>query len=212
MRKNNIKNKQQNVVKATITNIIVAFIYVAVIILIIHTFFSETISKAISLIDTISVETNKDILKDVKLNLASKNLESYPEYGTRYGKIKIPSLDVDLPLYFGDTLAILKNGVGHYSGSYFPGEGGSVLCVGHNTFGMLRRLPEIKKGAKIIIETTYGTFTYEVYETKIVKETDLAAAPIQREKEMLMLYTCYPLYTIGYAPYRFFAYANLVEE
>lgn len=212
MHKNNIKNKQQSVIKATITNIIVAFMYVTVVVLFIYIFFSDSISKAISLIDTISIQTSKEELKDIKLNLTSKNLENYPEYGTKYGKIKIPSLSVDLPLYFGDTLEILKKGVGHYSGSYFPGEGGSILCVGHNTYGMLRKLPEIKEGAKITIETSYGNFNYEVYETKIVKETDLAAAPIQREKEMLMLYTCYPLHTIGYAPYRFFAYANLVEE
>lgn len=77
---------------------------------------------------------------------------------------------------------------------------------------MLKTLPLIKKGENIIIETTYGKYVYEVYGTKVVHQTELDAAPIQNEKEILMLYTCYPMDTIGYASERFFAYANLVEE
>ncbi len=206
------KHNQTNVMRATIKNIIVAFIYVIIIFAIVYIPFSDTISRAISLIDMISVKTSEQVLKDVKIDLKTKNLENYPKYGTKYGKIKIPSLNIDLPLYYGDKLSILRYGVGHTGGSYFPGEGGSILCMGHNTRGMLRKLPEIKNGEKIIIETTYGIYTYEVYDTKIVKQTELEAAPIQREKEILMLYTCYPVNSIGHAKKRFFAYANLIEE
>jgi len=170
------------------------------------------ISEAVSLVNMVSIKTNEKVLKDVKIDLKTKNLKNYPEYGTKYGTIKIPSLNINLPLYYGDSLSIIRYGVGHSSGSYFPGEGGSILCVGHNTSGMLRKLPEIQNGAEIIIETTYGKYTYKVYDTKVVEQTQLEAAPIQREKEILMLYTCYPINSIGHAKNRFFAYANLVEE
>lgn len=206
------KENKTNIVKATIKNVIVAFIYVIIIFAIIYIFFADTISRAISLVDLISVETSKDILKDVKIDLTTKNLESYPKYGSKYGTIRIPSLDVNLPIYYGDTLSILRYGVGHTSGSYFPGEGGSILYMGHNTAGMLRRLPKIKKGAQIIVETTYGKYTYEVYDTKIVQQTDLEAAPIQRENEILMLFTCYPVNSIGHAKKRFFTYSKLIDE
>ena len=205
------KNKT-DIIKATIKNVIVAFIYVIIIFAVVYILFADTISRAISLVDLISVETGEDILKDVKLDLQTKDLESYPKYGTKYGKIKIASLGIDLPLYYGDTLSILRDGIGHTSGSYFPGEGGSILCMGHNTYGMLRRLPEIKKGAKIVIETTYGTYTYEVYDTKVVRQTQLDAAPIQRDNEILMLYTCYPVDSIGHAKSRFFTYSKLIDE
>lgn len=206
------KEIKTNVMRATIKNLIVAFVYVIIIFAIIYIPFSGTISGAISLIDMISVETSEEVLKDVKIDLTTKNLATYPDYGKKYATIKIPSLDIDLPLYYGDTLSILRNGVGHSSGSYFPGEGGSIICMGHNTYGMLRKLPEIKNGAQIVIETSYGKYTYEVYDTKVVKQTELEAAPIQREKEILMLYTCYPVNSIGHAKNRFFAYAKLVEE
>lgn len=206
------KEKRQSVVGATIRSIIVAFLYVSIILGIVYLLFADTISEAVSLVDMVSIKTSEKVLKDVKIDLKTKNLESYPEYGTKYGTIKIPSLNIDLPLYYGDSLSIIRYGVGHSSGSYFPGEGGSVLCVGHNTSGMLRDLPKIKNGVKIIIETNYGKYTYKVYDTKVVKQTELEAAPIQREKEILMLYTCYPINSIGHAKNRFFTYANLIEE
>jgi len=205
-------NNKQNVLGATIKNIIVAFLYVIIIFGVTYVLFGSTISRAISLIDMISIKTNEEVLKDMKIDLKTKNLENYPEYGTKYGTIEIPSLNINLPLYYGDSLSTIRYGVGHSSGSYFPGEGGSILCVGHNTRGMLRNLPNIENGAKIIIKTTYGKYTYEVYDTKVVKQTELDAALIQRQKEILMLYTCYPVNSIGHAKNRFFTYANLVEE
>lgn len=206
------KKNNQNIIGATITHIIVAFVYVFILDSIVYLLFWPTISRAISLLDTISVSTNKTILKDVKIDFKTKNLKSYPEYGAKYGTLKIPSLNIDLPLYFGDTLDVLKNGVGHSSFSYFPGEGGTVLCMAHNTSKMLKKLPKIENSAQIIIETTYGKYTYELYETRIVKETELEAAPIQRDKEILILYTCYPVSGIGHATSRFLVYANLVNE
>lgn len=206
------KNNSTSIIGATIKNIIVAFIYIIIVLAIVYILFADTISRAISLIDMVSVDTNKKILQDVKIDLETKNLKNYPEYGVKYGRIKIPSLNIDLELYYGDTLSILRYGVGHSSGSYFPGEGGSIVCMGHNTSGMLRELPQIQNGAKIIIETTYGVYTYEVYQTRVVEQTQLDAVEIQREKEILMLYTCYPVNSIGHAKNRFITYANLVEE
>lgn len=202
----------KEIAKATISKILVAFLYVVVFLSIICITFSNHILKAFSVLDMISVQASKEILKDVKIDLETKNLKQYPEYGERYGTIKIPSLNIDLPLYFGDTLDILKNGIGHSNLSYFPGEGGSILCMGHNTDKFLKKLPEIVNGDIIIIETVYGKYTYEVYETKIVNKYDLAAAPLQRDKEILMLYTCYPVNGLGHATQRFMTYANLSNE
>ena len=203
------KNNKNSILRATITNIIVAFIYAIIIAGALAIPFSSKISTAISLINLISVETNKQILSDVKIDLEHNKLESYPEYGERYATIKIDALDIELPLYFGDKLSILRYGVGQSSGGYFPGEGGSIICMGHNTSGFLRKLPEIEIGTKIEIEAVYGDYTYTVYDTKVVPQTQLDAVPVQKEKEILMLYTCYPVNSIGHAKNRFIAYASL---
>lgn len=203
------KYNKNSILRATITNIIVALIYAIIIAGALAIPFSSKISTAISLINLISVETNKQILSDVKIDLEHNKLESYPEYGERYATIKIDALDIELPLYFGDKLSILRYGVGQSSGGYFPGEGGSIICMGHNTSGFLRKLPEIEIGTKIEIQAVYGDYTYTVYDTKVVPQTQLDAVPVQKEKEILMLYTCYPVNSIGHAKNRFIAYASL---
>ena len=205
------KKQNNSIILATIKHLIVAIMFIILIMAIIFVLFGSRISTAISLVNKVSIDTNKEVLKDVKLNSVTKRLESYPEYGTKYGDLRIDSLDVDLPLYYGDTLSILRNGVGHSSGSYFPGEGGTIVCMAHNTRGYLYNLSDIEIGANIVITTTYGEFTYEVEETRIVQETQVDAVAVQSEEEILILYTCYPTNTFGHATQRFITYSKLVD-
>ena len=73
-------------------------------------------------------------------------------------------------------------------------------------------MSKISKGDSIQITTEYGEFKYQVYDMKIVNETDLELLPIQKEKEILMLYTCYPFQNIGYTTQRYVVYAEKIEE
>ena len=139
----------------------------------------------------------------------NNKLKNYPEYGAKYATIKIPKIDVDLPVYYGDSLDILKKGVGHSSGSYFPGEGGSIIYMGHNSKKMFRRFSELQKGNEIEVTTTYGNFKYKIYDMQLINETDVDKLPIQKNKEILMVYTCYPFNNIGYATQRYVVYAEL---
>ena len=180
------KKENNSIILATIKHLIVAIMFIILIAVIIFVLFGSRISMAISLINKVSIDTSNVVLKDVKLNSITKRLESYPEYGTKYGDLSIDSLDVDLPLYYGDTLSILRNGVGHSSGSYFPGEGGTIVCMAHNTRGYLYNLSDIEIGDTIVITTTYGEFTYEVEETRIVQETQVDAVAVQSEEEILI--------------------------
>lgn len=205
------KKENNSIIIATIKHLIVAIMFIILIAVIIFVLFGSRISMAISLINKVSIDTSNVVLKDVKLNSITKRLESYPEYGTKYGDLSIDSLDVDLPLYYGDTLSILRNGVGHSSGSYFPGEGGTIVCMAHNTIGYLYNLSDIEIGANIVITTTYGKFTYKVEETKIVPETQVDAVSVSHGEEMLILYTCYPTNTFGHATKRFITYSKLVD-
>ena len=205
------KKENNSIIIATIKHLIVAIMFIILIAVIIFVLFGSRISMAISLVNKVSIDTSNVVLKDVKLNSVTKRLESYPEYGTKYGDLSIDSLDVDLPLYYGDTLSILRNGVGHSSGSYFPGEGGTIVCMAHNTRGYLYNLSDIEIGDNIVITTTYGEFTYKVEETKIVPETQVDAVSVSHGEEMLILYTCYPTNTFGHATKRFITYSKLVD-
>lgn len=207
-----MQNNLTRILKATIIPLIVALLFIGVVVLAIKIVAGEQISMAISLINKMSVEEAKANQKELVLSNEKNRLENYPEYGTQYGQLYIDSINVDLPIYLGDTVEILKLGVGHFSGSYFPGEGGSILYAAHNTAKFFRRLPELKTGDTIKIETDYGEFHYKVYDTQVIKETESEKLPIQTEEEILMLYTCYPVTGIGHKSQRFVVYAKLMEE
>ncbi len=203
--------KKWQTIEATIIDVIVAFIIVIAIIFTTKIIFGKQIKKAIEVVDMISIKTDSSVVPEIKFDTEKSIITNYPEYGSRYGNIKIESLDINLPLYYGDKLSILKNGVGQSSGSYFPGEGGSIICMGHNTKAFLYKLPQIKKGAIIEVETTYGTFKYKVDNTKIVNMYNVDELPIQKDEEVLMLYTCYPVNGLGHKTDRFVVYAKKVE-
>ena len=206
----NFLKKQIKKLKATVKYIIVAFMFSSLILSATYILFSKQIKSLSTTLELISFKSNKRILKNVKINLETNTLVNYPSYGANYGKLTIPDINVELPIYYGDELEFLKYGIGHTAGTYFPGEGGSILYMGHNTSDMLKRLPELNIGAKITIETSYGIYNYEIYEGKVIEDTDFDSVPIQREKELLMIYTCYPTNTITYTPYRYIIYANKI--
>lgn len=195
-------------IEAIIIDFIVASIIVIGIIGGIKLLFGKQIKSAIEVIDMVSINTNNNVISEIKFNENTHEIIEYPEYGSRYGNLRIESLNVNLPLYYGDKLEILKNGIGQSSGAYFPGEGGSIICMGHNTKTFLYRLPEIENDAIIKIETTYGTYEYIVNETKIVNMYDVDQLPVQKDEEILMLYTCYPVNGLGHKTDRFVVYAK----
>ncbi len=201
----------EKTIKATILNVIVALFIIGIILFAVDFFCGARIEEAVSLISKVSIDLeNKEEIETV-LN-EEKKIKNYPEYGTKYATIEIPKIDVSLPVYFGDTLEVLKKGVGHSSGSYFPGEGGSIVYMGHNSKKMFRRFSELQIGNEITVTTNYGKYKYKIYDMQLIKETELDKLPIQKEKEILMVYTCYPFNNIGYATQRYVVYAELVEE
>ena len=199
-------------VKATISSIIVALLITGLLLFGVKLFFGREIETIFTLANKVSISTNSNnnteqptiVKKEEKYTL-----KNYPEYGTQYATIEIDRIDVNLPVYFGDTLDVLKKGVGHSTGSYFPGEGGSIVYMGHNSKKVFRRFSELQIGDEIKITTSYGEYTYKIYDMELINETDVDKLPIQRDKEILMIYTCYPFNNIGYATQRYVVYAEL---
>lgn len=202
-------NKLIMVLKATVIDVIVAFMFVIILISIVQVILGDKINMAISLANNISIGENNHNEKEINFIKEENKLKNYPSYGSKYATINIEAINIELPVYFGDTLEILKKGVGHSSGSYFPGESGSIIYMAHNSKDRFRKFSMLQKNDLIKVTTTYGEFNYRIYDMKIIKETDLEQLPIQNEKEILMVYTCYPFNNIGYTDQRYVVYANL---
>ncbi|MBR3255379.1 MAG: class D sortase [Clostridia bacterium] len=197
-------------IKATIIPIIVALLITGVFLLGIKLFAGAQIDEVITLANLVTIETEqKKEAKETTLNLETNMLQNYPDYGSQYATIQISSIDLDLPVYFGSTLEILRKGVGHDSGSYFPGEGGSIIYMGHNSSNVFRRFGELQLGDEITIKADYGEFKYKIYDFQLISEKEGDKLPIQKDKEMLMVYTCFPFVNIGHATQRYVVFAEL---
>ena len=197
-------------IKTAICDIIVVFLFIIILVSGINIFGNKQIAAVqeyISIFET-KIENNK---KNIKIDPIRKTLIDYPTEGTQYGTISIDSIGIELPLYYGEALSTLKKGVGTSTSGFCPGEGGAVMCMGHNFPTIFRRLGEVENGDIIHISTSYGEYDYQVYDSRIIEETDFDAVPIIDDKEVLYLFTCYPFANIGYADHRFVLYANLVN-
>ena len=192
---------------------VIAIFLSSVVLISIHFAFGKKIDNIISLIKITSIERKTNNKKETitKYNKETKSLTNYPLWGKLWGHLAIPSIDRnDIPIYQGDSLDIIKDGAGHHSGSYFPGEGGSIIIAAHNSVRDFYHLPEVVVGDTVTIRTDYGTFDYQVYKTTIIDEKDSKTMTVHDEFEEVILYTCYPVGGVGYKSKRFVVFAKLV--
>ena len=96
------------------------------------------------------------------------------------------------------------------SESYFAGENGTIIMCEHDYMNNFKRLGELKNGDIIEIQTNYGDFYYELYDEQIVLETETDKLLIQKNEEILMLYTCYNMTGADKTQYRYVVYAKKV--
>lgn len=135
---------------------------------------------------------------------------TFPQYGTKFGRLTISSASVEADLFFGDGSQELKSGVGLYNGSFIPGYGGTILIAGHN-HTYFHKLGQVKVGDDIKIETNYGTYQYKVTKAEVKDATDKTAYDLESKKENLVLYTCYPFDCLGLTPQRYYVYADYLS-
>lgn len=176
-----------------------SLIYCTILLLTITTLFRENITLGL---DVISLMNVNEKIANKEATVIDKKIVSYPTYGTKYGTIYLNNESDNI--YFGDSVNILKRGVGTSSLYDIPGDKDKVVLSGHNT-GIFKNLSNLKNGNKIVIETNYAKFEYSVKTTKIVNETDLNS--LEKDYD-LILYTCYPNKEL-YGNKRLIIYAKL---
>lgn len=111
-------------------------------------------------------------------------------YSGRYlGRVKIPSLGVNVKVYEGTDSKTLAKGAGHFEDTSIWE--GNVCIAGHNRgtncyFGEIHTL---KPGDTITLTTKAGTRTYSVFSVNKVKETDISMLGRTVENQITLL-TC----------------------
>ena len=88
------------------------------------------------------------------------------------GTLKIPSLNINMKVWEGETRASMAKGLGHYSST--SGWDGNIGVCGHNR-GAKYNIGSIKNleiGYTITYSTVYGTRTYAVILVKTISDSD----------------------------------------
>lgn len=136
----------------------------------------------------------------------------FPAYGEAFGRITVEGTEIDTDVIYGDSTALLKRGACMSLYSHIPGCGTGTLIGAHNNT-YFHTLQYVKEGALVHLDTTYGSYVYKVYKTAILENDDAAGyrSELNGDKDILLLYTCYPNDTIASTPYRFFAFCELVS-
>jgi sortase A len=132
----------------------------------------------------------------------------YPSEGDKIGTLSIPVIELDLPVVQGTDGDDLEKGVGHFVQSVLPGEDDNCVLSGHRDT-VFSRLGELKIGDQLFVQTSAGTFTYEVSGMRIVDKDDKTVI-VPTDHATLTLTTCYPFIFIGHAPDRYIVSADLV--
>jgi sortase A len=121
--------------------------------------------------------------------------------------LRIPALDLEVPVLEGTDKVTLNRGVGRIAGTSLPGQGGNIGIAGHRD-GFFLKLKDIRNGDTIELVTIAGTDVFVVDQIRITSPADVSVLR-PRAKHSLTLVTCYPFYFIGPAPNRYIVEASL---
>ena len=113
------------------------------------------------------------------------------------GYIRIPKIDVMLPVYHGTEENVLQTSIGHLEGSSLPVGGESTHCLlsGHRGLPSARLftdLDQLREGDTFTITVLNDTLTYEVDHIWIVEPEDLSHLTIEKGNDLCTLITCTP--------------------
>ena len=123
------------------------------------------------------------------------------DFGLPLAVLRIPVIDVVVPVLPGTDDLTLNRGAGWIAGTAEVGSSGNIGIAGHRD-GFFRRFKDLQIGAEIVVETLDGSQTYVVEDMTIVEPSNVSVlAPT--EIPTLTLVTCYPFYFVGSAPQRF---------
>ena len=115
--------------------------------------------------------------------------------------LRIPRLDLEVPVYDGTTDAVLDLAAGRIEYTALPGTPGNVGIAAHRD-GFFRVLQDIKEGDQLVLDTPLATEQYRVEWIRITTPDDVSVIDPTPGRTVTLV-GCYPFYHNGPAPQRF---------
>lgn len=126
-----------------------------------------------------------------RVNIEMKNI------GEVLGYVEIPRIDIELPIYYGESDEILSRGAGLMPKTSLPVGGDSTHCVisarrGLPSARMFRDLDQMEIKDVFFLHAAQETLAYEVESVRVVLPTDISALEIEEGRDLVTLITCDP--------------------
>ena len=113
------------------------------------------------------------------------------------GKVRIPKIGVNLPIFHTTAEDILEIGAGHLEGSTLPigGKGTHSVISAHRglpSASLFTDLDKLEIGDNFFIEVLNETLAYEVDQILVVEPEETEALAVVEGEDLLTLLTCTP--------------------
>ena len=152
--------------------------------------YNESIVPGAAEVDSYSQESLMAASEDYEnlLNITGEGTMCY---------VKIPKIDVNLPVYHGTGNDSLDRGVGHLLGSSLPvgGESTHAILTGHCGMAsqkMFTDLELLEIGDVFYIDVLNETLAYQVEAINVVEPHDTSLLGIEHGRDICTLITCTP--------------------
>ena len=163
----------------------------------------DAVAENLRRADEYNANAAESPILDPWLDAQRPGTEAYQEYLSQLNindvmaTVKIPSIDVNLPIYHGTETATLDKGIGHLFGTALPvgGESTHTVLTGHTGLGnatMFDQLTSVKVGDVFYIETAGRHLKYEVTDIRVVLPTETESLNKVEGKDLATLITCTP--------------------
>lgn len=140
---------------------------------------------------------SQDELQDAWYEEPALDLSAYDVPEGIIGRVSIPAIGVELPLYLGANSAHLAKGLAVMNHTSLPigGEGTHCVIAGHrgwDTGDFLLDIDELQVGDEVIVQNLWQTLHYTAAEIQIIEPSEIEPAKLQAGRDLLTLLTCHP--------------------
>ena len=163
----------------------------------------DAVAESLRRADEYNLKASESPILDPWLDAQRPGTAQYQDYLSQLNlndvmaTIKIPSINVNLPIYHGTDTATLDKGVGHLFGTALPvgGESTHTVLTGHTGLGnatMFDQLTSVKMGDYFYIETAGRHLKYQVTDIRVVLPHETESLNKVEGKDLATLITCTP--------------------
>ncbi len=158
----------------------------------------ERMRLAIIYNDELANVIKKDPYSDDEKSQAMTNYAKMLELREKIGTIRIPSINVKLPIYAGTSEEVLQKAAGHLEGTSLPigGRFSHTVITAHSGLPSARLftdLVKVKIGDRFYIQNIKETLAYKVDQIKVIEPSDFSDLLIVDNEDYATLLTCTPI-------------------